>query len=449
MSKCGGGKITEVSPKGIGSSLGLEPGDILLGMNHRPLLDVIDYLMLGSETHLILEVLKKTGAVVELELEKEAEDSLGLSFEAAVFDGIRSCSNHCLFCFVHQLPKGQRSTLYVMDDDYRLSFLDGNYITLTNLEGADWRRIEEYRLSPLYISVHATDPLIRGQLLGAKTFDEQVNIIPQLERLVAAGITLHTQAVICPGINDGEVLEQTIDSLAKLWPKVASLAIVPVGLTSHRRNLFPLQPFSLEAANRVLTRVKSFQRQFLESLGTRFVFAADEWYLLTGEKFPEDGEYEDYFQLDNGVGLIRWFLTEFRDTLDLKKRKLARLQGDVALITGQSPRRMWEEVREELHRAAPGFTIEVLPVENQFFGPTVTVTGLLGGADVVAAIQNHKGASGQVYVIPEIVLKQDEDFFLDGVSVNDLRKAIHPKQVEIVPTRAAGWLEWMIERFRK
>ncbi|MCL6589781.1 MAG: DUF512 domain-containing protein [Firmicutes bacterium] len=445
MSKSRGGKITGVSPGSIGANLGLEPGDILLRMNHRPLLDVIDYLMLGTETHLILEVKKKTGAVVELELDKETEDSLGLSFEAAVFDGIRKCSNHCLFCFVNQLPQGQRPTLYIKDDDYRLSFLDGNYITLTNLDEADWRRIEEYRLSPLYISVHATDPLIRRRLLRAKTAEARVDILPQLQRLAAAGITLHTQAVLCPGINDGGVLEQTIRDLAELWPKVASLAVVPVGLTCHRRNLFPLQPFSSEAATQVLAMVKSFQREFLRTLGTRFVFAADEWYLLTGEDLPEDFEYEDYFQLDNGVGLIRWFFTEFQDTLDLKKTELARLRGHLVLITGQSTRRMWEEIQKVFYRKAPGLSLEILAVENRFFGPTVTVTGLLGGADVRTAIQNHASADNPVYLIPSIVLKQAEDLFLDGVSVAELEKSVHPKKVAIVPTRAAAWLDWLIE----
>ena len=438
-----GAKITAISPGSIAAELELAAGDTLLRMNHQKIQDIIDYLLFSAEERLSLEVLKKTGETLVLEFEKAAEEPLGLVFADIVFDELRVCTNHCLFCFVHQLPAGQRASLYVQDDDYRLSFLQGSYITLTNLSDADWSRIEQQRLSPLYVSVHATDPQIRSRLLGTK---QAGPIMAHLQRLAAAGITVHAQAVICPGINDGLVLERTITDLAGLWPQVASLAVVPVGLTDFRRHLYNLRGFAAGEAAQVIKTVTQFQVNYQAQWQTRFVFAADEWYILSGTEFPPEADYEDYPQLDNGVGLIRWFLSEFEEFFPNYWPKLQCFQINFVLITGESTRRLWQQVQTVFKQHVPGVDLEILPVKNGFLGDKVTVTGLLSGKDIQTAIANHVPARPGVYLIPQITLKQDEPCFLDGLSVVELKAQCYPKIVEIVPTRAKDWLAWLVSK---
>ncbi len=436
-----GALITQVDPDGIGAELELEPGDFLLAINGKKPVDFIDYLMLTAEEELNLRVLKRSGELLELEFEKDAEDTLGLGFETAVFDGIKTCRNHCLFCFVHQLPPAQRASLYVQDDDYRLSFLQGSYVTLTNLAEADWERIEKLHLSPLYISVHATDPLVRRKLLGSRSGEQ---ILKQLKRLTAAGITMHTQAVICPGINDGSILEQTISNLAELWPQVVSLAVVPVGLTGYRQKLFKLRTPDQAEAGLVLETVNRFQERYLKKFNSRFVFAADEWYIIARDGFPSNDEYEGYPQLDNGVGLIRWFLTELDEVLPRVASTLPTIKGEFVIVTGESAVRLWDEVKLRFTQNIPGIKLKILPVSNFFFGPSVTVTGLLGGHDIIRAIQNHPQSGAEIYLVPEITIKQGEALFLDGVSISELIEACRPKKVAVVPTRASDWLDWII-----
>ncbi len=438
-----GVRIEEVDPGSIAEELEIESGDILLRMNHHKLLDFIDYLVLSSERQLVVEVFKKSGEILEIEFEKDPEEPLGLKLEGAIFDKIRVCKNHCLFCFVHQLPAAGRSSLYVKDDDYRLSFLQGSYITLTNLSEADWRRIEKLHLSPLYISVHATDSEVRQKLLGPKSAG---NIMDQLKRLETAGITVHTQAVLCPGINDGPVLEQTIQDLSALWPSVASLAVVPVGLTGHRQGLHPLHPYQDVQAAEVLNIVHGYQRKLFEKIETRFVFAADEWYIKAGEDFPADEEYEGYPQLDNGVGLVQWFLTEFWDVFQVSLADLREMKADLVVITGKSTGRLWQFVTEALQQNCPGIKLRALPVQNDFFGSSVTVTGLLTGNDIIRTIKADQGPEDCWYLIPQITLKQDQNIFLDDVSVVELEAACAPRKIEVVPTRAKDWLSWIIEK---
>jgi putative radical SAM enzyme (TIGR03279 family) len=438
-----GVRIQAVVADSIAAELELEPGDLLLAMNGAPLLDYLDFLSYSAAEELTLAIQKKSGEILEIEFEKAADESLGLVFETAVFDGIRTCANHCLFCFVHQFPGGQRSSLYVQDDDYRLSFLDGCYITLTNLTEVDWQRLERMRLSPLYVSVHATDSLIRQRLLGSKAAGA---IMKELRRLTAAGIVVHTQAVICPGINDGAVLQRTIADLAGLWPKVVSLAIVPVGLTGHRDHLYHLRPFTAGEAAAVLDSIAVYQKKYFTLWGTRFVFAADEWYILAGRALPEEDEYEDYPQLDNGVGLVRWFQEEFQQFFQEHQLELARVKLNAVIITGKSAVGMWRELLRLAATGAPGLQLRALPVENDFLGQTVTVTGLLVGQDLAAAIQADFDVSDPLYLIPEITLKQGEALFLDGLDPAGLAELVKPKRIAIVPTRASGLLEWILER---
>lgn len=443
MSTSLGAKIKAIAPDSIAAELGIEPGDILLRMNGARLQDYIDFLVYSSEEELNLEILKKSGEVIEIEFEKDSAEPLGLVFADNVFDQTRVCSNHCLFCFVHQLPCGQRASLYVQDDDYRLSFLHGCYITLTNLSEADWQRIERLHLSPLYVSVHATDPAVRRKLLGSKAGGA---IMAQLKRLGSAGISVHTQAVICPGINDGAILERTISDLAGLWPGVLSLAVVPVGLTCHREHLYPLRQFTPAEACRVLDQLSRWQQQLLPQLGTRFVFAADEWYLRAGRKFPPETEYEEYPQLDNGVGLIRFFLSEFYRCFDKNRSKLAALKVNLAVITGMAAVGMWQEINSYFKTNAPGVMLTIIPVANEFLGTSVTVTGLLSGKDIIRAI-NTDQTQGRplLYLIPQITLKQGETLFLDGIDLNSLAAMVKPKRIAVVPTRASDWLDWIIK----
>lgn len=441
MEKPQGALIREVLPQSIASELELEPGDRLLRINGQKIDDFIRFLTLSAEEELTLEVLKKSGEIEDIDFEKDPDEPLGLAFEGLIYDRIRTCKNNCLFCFVHQLPAGQRKTLYIKDDDYRLSFLQGCYITLTNLTEKDWTRIETLKLSPLYVSVHATDPEIRSRLLG---FKNGGNIISQLKRLTRAGITVHTQAVLCPGINDGQVLGKTITDLAALYPGVATLAVVPVGLTAHRQHLYPLDSFTPETAQDVLEIVHTFQSKFLGSLGSRFVFAADEWYLRAGVPFPESGAYEGYPQLDNGVGLIQWFREDFEQSFKAALPVLQTINTKLVIITGKSAVQLWTGIQSRFTEAAPGIQLTILPVTNRFFGESITVTGLLVGRDIASAIREFDGPETR-FIIPQITLKQDEAVFLDGMTLQQLIKDCSPKQINVVPTKASDWLEWIIK----
>jgi putative radical SAM enzyme (TIGR03279 family) len=267
--------------------------------------------------------------------------------------------------------------------------------------------------------------------------------------LAAAGITLHTQAVICPGINDGPILEKTICDLADLWPQVASLAIVPVGLTGHRQRLFNLRVPNRDEADKVLKMAAEYQKKFLKKINTRFVFAADEWYIIAREAFPSDEAYEGYPQLDNGVGLIRWFLTEFNENLPKVAPALQKVEGELVIVTGLSTIRLWDEIKLKFGRDFPKLKLTVLPVPNHFFGLSVTVTGLLSGRDIIDAIITRPQSEGEIYLVPEITLKPGEAVFLDGISVNDLIEACRPKKVAITPTRASAWLDWIISQITK
>jgi putative radical SAM enzyme (TIGR03279 family) len=442
MEKPDGALIKEIVKGSIAAELELEPGDRVLSVNEEKLTDYIDLLRWNAEEELTLVVRKQSGEVIEFEVEKESEEPLGFIVAEVVFDGIRTCSNQCLFCFVHQLPQGQRRSLYIRDDDYRLSFLHGCYITLTNLTEEDWLRIERLHLSPLYISVHATDPEIRCKLLGSPRGGQ---IMTELRRLADSGITLHTQAVICPGLNDGLILERTISDLAGLYPAVNSLAVVPVGLTGHRGGLYPLRTFTPDEAAQILDRIAEFQKKFYDNLDTRFVFAADEWYLSAGREFPDEPEYEGFPQLDNGVGLIRWFWEEFSPAFAERVPRLKGIRLDLAVLTGRSAVAMWRKLIPVFREYTPGIRLEILPVENRFFGRSVTVTGLLTGSDLARSIREDYRDGDPLYLIPRITLKQGENLFLDGVTTEELQALIAPKRLAIVPTRAAEWLEWIIE----
>ncbi len=408
--------IVAVDPGSIGQALGIEPGDRLLTMDGRAVADIIDYEYIAAEDAFTITVEKADGSVLEVEVRREDYDdvSLGLHFGELVFGGERSCANNCLFCFIDQLPPGLRHSLYFKDDDYRLSFLQGNFVTLTNVSDAEVDRILDMKLSPLYVSVHAADESVRRVLIGRKTSRP---IMPLLQRLASGGIELHTQIVLTPGINDGIVLVDTLDKLTSMDPPVASVGIVPVGLTEHRSCLAALTPVTPEVAAEVIAEVKRRAGQH--------VYAADELYFLAGAAMPPDEAYDDYPQLENGIGLTRLFIDDFTR---LEDSLPTRFDAPVRLIvgTGVLGARAIGPACERL-KAIEGLEVELLPVPNRLFGPGVTVTGLVVGKDIAEAVFNlrrGRGTEHDVLLLPDVMLRRGGDVFLDDLTPEDLESIV-------------------------
>ncbi len=413
--------VTGVEPDSIAEELGFQPGDRLLSLNGIRPRDLIDFQILQGEEELVLEVEDPDGTRHTVELEKDADEALGLSFSEALFDGLRQCNNHCAFCFIDQQPPGRRRTLYLKDDDYRLSFLYGSYLTLTNLTAADWQRIEEQRLSPLFVSVHATDPELRSRLLvnprGALLMD-------QLRWFAARRLQIHAQVVVCPGLNDGEALTRTLQDLASFaggeWPAVLSTAVVPVGLTRFRPDGDALRPVDRQTARQVIERVEPLQRRFQEELGSRFAWLSDEWYLIAGLPLPPRASYEDLPQQENGVGSIRAFLEE----LDQATRDLPEAVAQprrCSWVVGRLVAEALAPVVERLNRVR-GVTLRLHGLPSPYWGQDQVVTGLLTGSDLLAGLEGRD--LGDCLLLPRVMLRQGEDVFLDDRTLAELRQAL-------------------------
>ncbi|MCL2817624.1 MAG: DUF512 domain-containing protein [Clostridiales bacterium] len=419
------GTIAQVLAGSIAAELGMSPGDKVLSVNGQALEDLIDYRYHCAAEYLELLLEKPGGERMLCEIEKEADEDLGLIFCDNVFDGMRLCVNNCLFCFMEQLPAGCRPSLYLKDDDYRLSFLQGNFITGTNLGEADLARIEKLSLSPLYISIHATGEARRRLLRSLKAGE----IMPLLRRLREAGISFHGQVVLCPGINDGEVLEATYRELLTLRPHLLSLALVPVGLTAHGKNR-ELVPYDARGAAALTEKAGCWQKELGEE---NFIFLADEFYLLAGKKIPPHRHYEDFPQLENGVGMARLFWTSWRRA---KRRLPARLPQprECFIVTGVSGQKVIQPLLEDLAKVE-GLHAELLAVENKFFGPTVTVSGLLTGTCLISALKNwREGREGEpLLLLPANMLKCGEEVFLDDMTVTELEKALRVRIRTVEP----------------
>jgi putative radical SAM enzyme (TIGR03279 family) len=428
-------EILAIAPDSIAAELGLHPGDRLLALNGEPVRDLLDYQLLSQEECLLLEVERGDGELWEIEIDKDADEPLGLFLPHPEPD---QCGNQCLFCFVHQLPPGMRRTLYVKDEDYRFSYLYGAYVTLTNIDELSLQRILTQRLSPLYVSVHATEEQLRTQLLGRRG----PAILDLLQQLVAGGITLHTQVVVCPGLNDGAELERTFHDLVRLASPpdagesqggVASLAIVPVGLTGYRQRLPQLRVVSPSEARTLLDWVKARQADCLASIGTRFVYAADELYLNAGVDFPPLADYEGLPQLENGVGLVARFRAQAAEVLaqagplDLPA---------VRVITGMAAASELENYCAALV-GKTGTRIVVTPVPNHFFGGAVTVTGLLTGRDIIDALSGQ--VDGELLLLPDVLLLEGTRVLLDDMSVEELAGRL-AATIEVVA--AEPWGIW-------
>jgi putative radical SAM enzyme (TIGR03279 family) len=381
MTSARGGVIFAVRPGSVGSELGLEPGDRLVSINEHVLRDVIDYRYYSAEEELVL-VVERAGECHRLEVERDYDEDLGLEFAEPLFDGLRRCNNRCPFCFVAQMPRGLRRALYVHDDDYRYSFLLGNFVTLTNLSPQDWQRIEEQHLSPLYVSIHATDLGVRRRILGNPRAPD---ITAQLRRLGEMGIVVHGQIVISPGVNDGAALKQSIDDLSALWPTIQTLALVPVGLTRfHRGDVRLLRP---DEAAAILDMAATYQGSFRERYGYTWLYPSDELYLLANRAIPKRRFYDDEAQRENGVGLVRSLLDDWaRTKRALRKQGGVRGEGQpITLVCGTLIAPTLQGIAAEMG-ALTGDDVQVVPVVNRFFGESVTISGLLTGEDVLATL---------------------------------------------------------------
>ncbi len=401
--------IDVVSPGSIADELEVLAGDRLLTVNGRPVRDLIDYSYCTAyEEQLLLEIEKQNGEIWELEVERGDGEPLGLTFTAPA---PARCANNCLFCFVHQLPKGLRKALYIKDEDYRLSFLNGNYVTLTNLSRSALKRITEQRLSPLYISVHTTNPHLRERLLGKSGIPP---ILEQLQKLAAARIIMHTQVVLCPGLNDGEELQRTVEDLAALFPTVQSLAIVPLGLTAHRQKLPSLTPVDAEYARRFIARWQPDSEALRRKLRQPFLFLADEFFLKADLPFPSIKEYGDFPQIENGVGMVPLFKKEAAQVL---RRATTVGKFRATVVTGVSSFPFVSDFLENLEEKS-GLELVPFAVENRLFGASVTVSGLVSGNDIIAALDGHE--TGAALLVPDVMVKEGEGLFLDDISLVEL-----------------------------
>ena len=420
------GIILRVLEGSIAEELGLVPGDKILAVNDMPLRDIIDFSFAMADEEIELLVEHANGEQELIAFDKDYDEDFGVEFEHAVFDGIRPCANHCYFCFVEMIAPDMRHSLSVKDDDYRLSFLYGNFVTLTNMGAADFSRIERYHLSPLYVSVQCTNPVLRAEMLRYKG---AADILGQLAKLEAAGADYHTQVVLCYGLNDGEELERTIRDITARRPHALSLAIVPVGLTKHRSDPFPLVQFDQEGAAHVIDQVEAWQERMRAEEGRTFIYLGDEFYFLAGREVPSAEMYDGFPQLDNGIGLTRNFIEEWvkagaaMDEEDDEAR--------IAVVSGTAVAPVMEQLARELDPDAR--RIHVLPVVNEHFGATVNVSGLLTGHDIMQAL-NALTHEVDGVLIPASALREGEDVFLDDMSLDAMRESFPSVRIEPVAT---------------
>ena len=429
-------KIASVEPGSIAEELGLEPGDAIEEINGNEIEDIFDYQYYVEEEYLDVLVLTKDGEECILEIEKEEDEDLGIIFESSLMDEYHSCCNKCMFCFIDQMPPGMRETLYFKDDDSRLSFLQGNYITLTNMREKDIDRVIKYHLSPINISVHTTNPELRCKMLHNRFAGD---VLEKIKRFYEAGIRMNSQIVLCKGLNDEKELDRTISELGEFLPYMESLSVVPVGLTKYRENLAPLQLFSKESAKKVLKQIHRWQDYFREKYGTTFVHASDEWFILAEQEFPDEAYYEGYGQLENGVGMMRLLLEEV-------KERLSEVSGDnrkkhVSIATAKLAYPTIKKLAVDIEKKFPNIKIEVYCIINKFFGENITVSGLLTGQDIIAQLKEKQ--LGQELFLPCNVLKADEDIFLDDISLKELSDSLQVP-VNIIQSEGRDFVDKII-----
>ncbi|MEH2306178.1 MAG: TIGR03279 family radical SAM protein [Nostoc sp.] len=418
-------RITKVLPDSIAAEIGFEAGDAIVAINGTRPRDLIDYQFLCADEVLELEVLDATGKTHTLEIEKDYDQDLGLEFETALFDGLIQCNNRCPFCFIDQQPPGKRTSLYLKDDDYRLSFLYGSYLTLTNLPEREWQRIEQMRLSPLYVSVHATEADVRIRLLKNQRAGQ---ILQQLKWFQKRRLQIHAQVVVCPGINDGKHLEQTLKDLTSFHtgevPAVASVAVVPVGLTRFRPPEDELIPVTREKAQEVISQVQMLSRQFRQQFGSSVVWLADEWFLIAGEELPSESEYKEYPQIDNGVGSIQLFIKQFATVAAELLPPKVYPQRKLTWVVGNAVEKAFQPILKRLN-CVEGLEVNMRALCSDYWGQTISVTGLLTGHDLLLNLEEQDLGDG--ILLPNVMLKNGELVFLDDMSIEELAGRLNTK----------------------
>lgn len=407
--------VAKVEKNSIAHGAGIKKGDRVVSINDHILTDLIDYNYMSPDSNIRVLVERGKAELIEFDIEKDYGEDLGIEFETPVFDSISRCANNCIFCFMDQMPEGLRRSLYLKDEDYRLSFLYGNFITMTRMSEEDFERVKAFNLSPLYISVHTTNQKLRKQILRSHKAE---NIMKQLEELTSCGIAIHTQVVLMPGVNDGEELVKTIEDLSYFYPQLESIGIVPVGLTKYREDLVDLRLFTPKEAQEVINMVKPFQAKFRRRFDRGLVYLADEFYLMCGAPLPENDEYDDFPQYENGIGIVRSFYEEYRQAKSRIPHKL-RYSKEYTIVTGRSGELALKNIVHDLNTRVSGLSLDIACVENNFFGNGVTVTGLLTGADLVEHFAaDKKRVPSHPLLVPKVMLNGDA--FLDDMTIDDV-----------------------------
>ena len=426
--------IKAVEPGSIAEELEVEAGDVLLAINNQEIEDVFDYRCMILEEYLEVLIRKADGEEWLLEVDKDEDEDLGLEFETDLMSDYRSCTNKCIFCFIDQMPKGMRDTLYFKDDDSRLSFMQGNYITLTNMKDKDIDRIIRLKLAPINISVQTTNPELRCKMLNNRFAGEKLNY---LQKLYENGIEMNGQIVCCKGVNDGAELKRSIEDLMQYLPFMRSVSVVPAGITKYREGLYPLELFTKEEAEEIIDLIESYQQKCFEEYGLHFIHASDEWYIIAGREFPQEETYDDYIQLENGVGMMRLLRTEFTEAMEQLKNseKYAELKEQlhrtITVATGRLAAPLLTEMAGELMDEFTGLQINVVPIRNDFFGETITVSGLITGQDLIKQLKEKKESGMELgdVMIPSNMLRTGELVFLDDVTTAEAEAALGVKVV--------------------
>ncbi len=443
--------IKTVYPDSIAEEMGLEPGDVLLRINDREVGDIFDYRYLIKDEYVEVLVRRQSGEEWLLEIDKDYDDDLGIEFEKELMSDYRSCSNKCIFCFIDQMPPGLRDNLYFKDDDSRLSFLQGNYITLTNMSREDVERIVRLQLAPINISVQTTNPELRCKMLNNRFAGEKLKF---LDRLYEGHVEMNGQIVCCKGVNDGEELRRSITDLMKYLPFMRSVSVVPAGITRYREGLYPIPLFDREEAGEIIDMIEGYQEVCFQRWGLHFIHASDEFYLTAGREFPEEERYDGYIQLENGVGMMRLFQAEFEEAFAQAVRGMKyhvqkhRLKRTVTVATGQLAYSTVRGFARRLMEAYPGLRIRVFAIRNDFFGETITVTGLITGQDLIAQLRQQQAqgiALGETLLISAAMLRSGEQMFLDDVTIPQVEEALGLR-VAVVESSGQDFVDAVLHR---
>lgn len=445
MNKSKGHLIKKILPGSIAEEFELAPGDRLISINGHEIEDIFDYQFYAEDTYIEILIEKPDGEQWILEVDKEEDEDLGIEFDNGLMDEYRSCHNKCIFCFIDQMPKGMRDTLYFKDDDSRLSFLQGNYVTLTNMSDHDLDRIIQYHLSPINISFQTMNPELRCKMLNNRFAGEALK---KVDRLNEAGIEMNGQIVLCKGVNDGEELAFSIREMMRYIPNLQSVSVVPVGLSKYRDGLFPLEPFTREDAREVLSTIHHYQNESYQKYGNHFIHASDEWYILAGEELPQEENYDGYLQLENGVGMMRLLLNEFEEAVKELQEKISAdaldfSSREISMATARLAYPFVRDMAARMMEMVPGLMIHVYEIRNDFFGEMITVSGLLTGQDLIAQLTGKE--LGEALYLPQNVLRSGEEVFLDDVTVTEMEKALQVK-VDIIKSSGRDFVNAVLDR---